>query len=429
MDEQEALALLDARARFGMKPGLETIRGMLAALGNPERRLRAIHVAGSNGKGSCCALMAAALQEAGHRTGLYTSPHLVRFHERIRVDGHDIPGEEIARGMERLRPALEAFPEATYFEVATALALQHFAEAGVDVVVLESGLGGRLDATNVFDAPLATLITSISLEHTEVLGATEAAIAREKAGIVKPGVPLVTGATGEALAVIRAVAAERGAPLRVLGEGFVPLPGRATPRGQTLEVDGAREAGEVEIPFVGAHQLENAALAMATLDAVHERGLAVPPEAIRRGFPHARWPGRLQRVAGRPALLLDGAHNPAGMRTLAAYLAAEKLRPVAVFGALSDKDWAQMVEVLAPHVLDAVVTRVPSSRALDPQEAARAFSMNGLFGMVVDDPGHALRTAEGIAGEDGLVLVTGSLYLVGEILRLMEKPELIGGAR
>ncbi len=416
MSEAEALALLDARARFGMKPGLDTIRGMLAALGNPERRFKVVHVAGTNGKGSCCALMAAALQEAGHKTGLYTSPHLVRFHERIRVEGRDITGAGIARGMDRLRPALEAFPEATYFEVATALALQHFADEGVEVAVLETGLGGRLDATNVVDSPLATLITNISLEHTEVLGSTEAAIAREKAGIVKPGVPLVTGATGEALEAIRAIAAERGAPVRVLGDDFVPAPARP----QALEVHGLREYPEVQIPFAGAHQIENAALAMATLDAVDARGLPVPVEAVARGFPKARWAGRLQRVAGKPALLLDGAHNPAGMRTLVAYLVAEKLRPVAVFGALADKDWPQMVEILAPHVRDAVVTRVPSSRALDPQEAARAFSMNGLFGITSEDPGHALRTAEGIAGEDGLVLVTGSLYLVGRVLGMLE---------
>jgi dihydrofolate synthase/folylpolyglutamate synthase len=404
-----------------MKPGLETIRGMLAALGNPERGLRVIHVAGSNGKGSACALMAAALQAAGHRTGLYTSPHLVRFHERIRIDGVDITGAELAATMERIRPALAAFPEATYFEVATALALQRFADARVDVVVLETGLGGRLDATNVFDAPLATLITNISLEHTEVLGDTEAAIAREKAGIAKQGVPLVTGATGEALAAIRLAAGERGAPLSVLGDDFVPLPAQRTPGGQTFEVDGLREHGLVEIPFLGAHQVENAALAMATLDAVDARGLSVSVDAVRRGFPQARWPGRLQRVPGKPALLLDGAHNPAGMRALVAHLQAEGLRPVAVFGALADKDWMQMVELLSPCVSDAVVTRVPSPRALEPQEAARAFSMSGLFGLAVDEPGHALRTAEGIAGPDGLVLVTGSLYLVGHVLGLMER--------
>ena len=421
MNEREALALLDARARFGARYGLDATLGMLAAVGNPHERLKVVHVAGTNGKGSVCALLAAALQEAGHRTGLYTSPHLVRFHERVRVDGRDITGDELARAVDAIRPALDKYPEATYFEAATVLALWHFAQAGVEVVVLETGLGGRLDATNVFPRPLATVVTNVSLEHTEVLGTTEAAIAKEKGGIVKPGVPLVTGATGEALDALRGIAFEKGAPLRVLGDDFVPIPGEKDEAGQTFDVSGLRDYPTLRIPFHGDHQLENAALALAALDAAHEAGLAVPLDAALRGFPRARWPGRLQRVPGKPALLLDGAHNPAGMTALAAHLRAEGLKPVAVFGALADKDWAQMVEILAPHLKDAVVTRVPSSRALEPQEAARMFSQMGLFGMVVDDVGHALRTAKGIAGPDGVVLVTGSLYLVGDVLgRLQE---------
>lgn len=416
MDEREALALLDARARFGARYGLDTTLGMLAALGDPHRGLKVVHVAGTNGKGSVSALVAAALQAAGHRTGLYTSPHLVRFHERIRVDGRDVSGEELARAMDALRPALEKHPEATYFEVATVLALLHFSRVGVEVAVLETGLGGRLDATNVFPKPLVTVVTNVSLEHTEVLGSTEEAIAKEKGGIVKPGVPLVTGATGEALDALRGIAFEQGAPLRVLGELFIPVPDHTDAQGQTFEVSGLREHPPLRIPFPGEHQLENAALAVAALDAVHEAGVPVPVEAVAAGFPQARWPGRLQRVPGSPALLLDGAHNPAGMRALAAHLQAEGLKPVAVFGALADKDWAQMVEILAPHLKDAIVTRVPSSRALEPQEAARMFSQMGLFGMVVDDPAHAVRTAKGVAGPDGLVLVTGSLYLVGDVL-------------
>lgn len=416
MDERDALALLDARARFGMKPGLETIRGMLAAVGDPQRRLRFIHVAGSNGKGSVCAMIAAALQGCGYRVGLYTSPHLVRFHERVQVNGRDIGGDELAVAMDALGPALARFPEATYFEVATALAIWHFAHVGVDVVVLEVGLGGRLDATNVIDAPLVTVVTNISLEHTDVLGKTEAEIAREKGGIVKGGAPLVTGATGEALATLRAIARERGASLRALGDDFVPLPEDGDARGQRLEVEGLRDWGVVAIPFVGAHQAENAALALAALDEAHALGLPVGIAEARAGLAAAHWPGRLQRIEGAPALLLDGAHNPAGMQSLVAYLEAEKLRPVVVFGALADKDWAGMIELLAPHVRDAIVTRVPSGRALDPQDAARAFSVAGVMGMVVEEPGHALRAAEGIAGADGVVLVTGSLYLVGEIL-------------
>ena len=417
MSAQDALRVIDDRARFGQRMGLDAMRGMLARMGNFHDGLRVVHVGGTNGKGSVCALVASALQAAGHRVGLYTSPHLVRFHERIQVDGREMTDDELAEAVDALRPALEAFPEATYFEVGTLVALWHFARREVDVAVLEVGLGGRLDATNVFERPLCTVVTNVSLEHTDVLGKTEREIAREKAGIVKPGVPLVTGATGDALAVLRETAAERGAPLLVMGDGFVPIPVAQDAEGQTLEVDGLRrDHGEVRVPLAGPHQRENAALALAALDEVDAGGVAVPLAAVREGLARARWPGRLQRVPGSPALLLDGAHNPAGALALAEHLREEKLRPVLVFGALADKDWRAMVEALAPLARDAVVTRVPSPRALDPQEAARAFSTTGIFGMVVEDPGHALRAAEGIAGPDGLVLVTGSLYLVGDVL-------------
>lgn len=416
MNEQEAMALLDARARFGQRMGLETMRGMLAACGDFHKDLKVVHVGGTNGKGSVCAMVASVLTAAGHRTGLYTSPHLVRFTERIQVDGREIAGDELARAMERVRPALDKFPEATYFEVATLVALRHFADAGVDVVVLEVGLGGRLDATNVFERPLVTVLTNVSLEHTEILGKTIAEIAREKAGILRADVPLVTGATGEALAVIKQVAADVDAPVHALGEEIVPIPDIEDDAGQTLDLLGVREHADLRIPFLGAHQVENAALAITALDLVDAAGFKVHEVPLRAGLQRARWPGRLQRVAGKPTLLLDGAHNPAGALALADHLKARGLKPVLVFGALADKDWQAMVEALAPHARDAIVTRVPSARAAEPQDVARAFSMMGIFGMVVDEPGHALRTAEGIAGPDGLVLVTGSLYLVGDIL-------------
>ncbi|HUR69985.1 MAG TPA: folylpolyglutamate synthase/dihydrofolate synthase family protein [Candidatus Thermoplasmatota archaeon] len=420
LTEMEAMALLDGRARFGQRLGLDTMRGMLAACGDFHRALRVVHVAGTNGKGSVCAMVASALQHAGHKVGLYTSPHLVRFTERIVVDGREIAGADLARAIERVRPALEAYPEATYFEVATLAALRHFVDAGCDIVVLEVGLGGRLDATNVLDHPLVTVITNISLEHTDVLGKTEEEIAREKAGIVKAGAPLVTGATDAALGVIRAIAAERGAPLSVLGDEIVPMPDATDAHGQSFDVVGLRDHADVRIPFLGAHQVENAALAVAALDLLDAAGVKVPEISVREGLARTRWPGRLERIEGTPTLLLDGAHNPAGAQALAAYLASAKLRPVMVFGALADKDWRAMVEALAPCCRDAIVTRVPSPRACDPQEVARMFSQMGVFGMVVDDPAHALRTAEGIAGKEGLVLVTGSLYLVGDMLARLD---------
>lgn len=415
MNGEQALALLDARARFGQRMGLDTMRGMLARLGDPHRALQVVHVGGTNGKGSVCAMLASALQASGKRVGLYSSPHLVRFTERIQVDGREITGEELGRATQKVLPALEAFPEATYFEAATLVALQHFVDARVDVVVLEVGLGGRLDATNVFETPLATIVTNISLEHTDVLGKTEEAIATEKGGILRAGVPLVTGATGPALATLRDLAAKVGAPVHALGDDLIPIPGATDDGGQTFDLQGAKDHVDLRIPFLGAHQLENAALAVATLDLL---GVAEVP--LREGLARARWPGRLQRIAGEPTLLLDGAHNPAGMASLAAYLKERSLRPVAIFGALADKDWRAMVETLAPLVRDAIVVRVPSPRAADPQEVARMFSQMGIFGMVVEDPGHALRTAEGIAGPQGTVLVTGSLYLVGDILARLE---------
>jgi dihydrofolate synthase/folylpolyglutamate synthase len=416
MNADEAMILIDARARFGQKLGLDTMRGMLAACGDFHKTLRVMHVAGTNGKGSVCAMAANVLTTAGHKTGLYTSPHLVRFSERIQVDGREIQDEELVRALERVRPGLDAFPEATYFEVATLVALRHFVDVAVDVVVLEVGLGGRLDATNVFERPLVTLITNISLEHTDILGATEEAIAHEKAGIARADVPLLTGAREGALHEIREVAAALGAPIFRLGDDVVPMPDTVDETGQTFDIIGIRDHADLRIPLLGAHQVDNATLAVAALDILDAAGVKVPELAIREGLANVRWPGRLQRIEGRPVLLLDGAHNPAGAMALAAYLGATKQRPVLIFGALADKDWVKMVEALAPHCSDAIVTRVPSPRALEPQEAARMFSQMGIFGMVVDDPAHALRTAEGIAGPDGLVLVTGSLYLVGDVI-------------
>jgi dihydrofolate synthase/folylpolyglutamate synthase len=416
MDETEAMALLDARARFGQRMGLDTMRGMLAILGDFHAQLKVVHVGGTNGKGSVCAMVASVLTATGKKTGLYTSPHLVRFSERIQVDGREITGEALARAMERVKPALDKYPEATYFEVATLVALRHFVDEGVEIAVLEVGLGGRLDATNVFERPLVTVVTNVSLEHTEVLGDSLETIAREKAGILRKDVPLVTGATGVALATMRIAAAEVDAPLHVLGEDIVPMPDAQDDAGQTLDLVGIREHADLRIPLVGAHQTENAALAITVLDLLDASWTKIAEIPLRRGLLAAHWPGRLQRIEGAPVILLDGAHNPAGAQALAEHLKARGVRPVLVFGALADKDWTSMVHALAPHARDAIVTRVPSPRAADPQEVARAFSMAGIFGMVVEEPGHALRTAAGIAGPDGVVVVTGSLYLVGDIL-------------
>ncbi|MHB8605504.1 MAG: bifunctional folylpolyglutamate synthase/dihydrofolate synthase [Thermoplasmatota archaeon] len=423
MDSPDAMAWLDSLARFGMRMRLEAIEALLASLGDPQKDLRAIHVGGTNGKGSVAALAASAFSASGRRTGLYTSPHLVHFAERVRVDGAKISERDIAAGLTEIRPAVErlepSFGPLTYFEVSTALAFLHFERARVQCAVVEVGLGGRLDATNVLADPLATVLTNVALDHTEVLGADIVSIAREKAAIVKPGVPVVTGCEGDALAVVRGAAEANVAPLRVLGDDFSARSMGHDRDGQTLRFTGVPFSADVRIPLVGAHQVGNAALAAAALAACAESGFAVSEGAFERGFRAAHWPARLQWIPGAPPLLVDGAHNPAGAAALASYLDAEKLRPTLVFGCMTDKDWLDMVTALAPYLAGAVVTRPRSPRALPPMESGREFSRVGVTATMVPDVKHALATAVNQAGPDGVVLVAGSLYLAGEVLEVL----------
>lgn len=400
----------------GMRLRLDAMEALLAALGDPHAAFAWVHVGGTNGKGSVAAMTEAMLIAAGHRVGLYTSPHLVRFEERVRVDGTEVSDAAVAEGLARLRPAMEKVEAVhgpvTYFEAASAFAFDHFARAGVDLAVVEVGLGGRLDATNVHPAPLVTVVTNVGRDHMDVLGDDLAQIAREKAAIFRPGVPAVTGAEGEALEAIVAEAARVGAPLRVLGRDVVPERLSSSPGGERFRLGGAEYATDL----VGAHQVANAALALEAVRAVDARGFAVPEGARRKGLLSTRWPGRLQRLPGTPVVLLDGAHNPDGAHALARHLREIGLKPTLLFGVLQDKAWLEMVETLAEVVSGAVVTRPPNARALAPREAAREFSRAGVVGTVVEDVGHALATAEGQAGPDGVVLVAGSLYLVGDVL-------------
>jgi dihydrofolate synthase/folylpolyglutamate synthase len=395
MDPQSYLQHLQPLA---MRFGLERMERALAAIGHPERRYPVLHVAGTNGKGSTCAMAAAALRQAGHRVGLYTSPHLVRFNERIAIDGAPV---DDARLTALIQEVLRACPwhesgredeRLTYFEFATLLGLLEFAAQGVSVAVVEVGLGGRWDATTAIAAPAVTAVARIGLDHTQLLGDTVEAIALEKAGIFKPGVPAVVHGDqpGGALEVLRAEAARRGAPFSVAA--------------QTWD-------GPVGLP--GPHQRGNAALAAAALRALAGRGVAVGEDAIRRGIAAAGWPGRLEEVGG---IVLDGAHNPQGAAALAAALPAlYPGRPVElVFGVLSDKDHAGMLAALRPAVLrlHVVAPQTPRARSA-PEVEALARSL----GMEVDvHPGleEALACARRAASSGGLVCVAGSLYLVGE---------------
>ncbi|MCE9666914.1 bifunctional folylpolyglutamate synthase/dihydrofolate synthase [Myxococcus stipitatus] len=413
---QEALVFLARLNPSGIKLGLERVREALAALGNPERRAPVLHVAGTNGKGSTCAFAATALQAAGHRVGLYTSPHLVRVNERIRVDGEDISDEDFGQA---ILDVLERYPSAvsepmTYFEFGTVVALWHFARVGVDVVVLETGLGGRLDATTAAPARV-TAITPVSFDHMEYLGDTLAAIAGEKAGILEPGVPCVVSRQApEALEAIAARARALGAPLWVEGRDFeltATADGRLAYRGPAWRLD------DLSLSLRGPHQRQNAAVALACLEALDASGISVTARAARVGLATARWPGRLEEVGERPTVLLDGAHNPAGVDVLLASLAT--LYPGrslhCVFGVVADKDRGPMMRALFPRCASVQLTPLDTPRSLAPAaylEEARSLCPDVAAWPDLDA---ALAAARARAGETGVVLCTGSLFLVGMV--------------
>lgn len=396
-------AYLDALQPLAMRFGLERMARAVDDLGHPERRFPSLHVAGTNGKGSTCAMAAEALRRAGHRVGLYTSPHLVRFNERIAVDGAPIPDDALAACIDEVRRACPwheaggADDRLTYFEFATLIALVHFARARVDAAVLEVGLGGRYDATNVV-VPRAAAVAKISLDHTQLLGDTVAAIAREKAGIFKPGVPAVShgGQPPEALAALREEAALRGAPFSVAPAAW---------------------PGPIGLP--GPHQRGNAALAAAALRLLDAQGVAAPEPAIAAGIAAARWPGRLETLGG---VLLDGAHNPDGAAALAAALPAlHPGRPVElVFGVLGDKDGEGMLAALGPAVRRFHLVRPDTPRARPVESTAALAAARGLDAHVHAELAEAIACARAAAGADGVTCVAGSLYLVGSARALLD---------
>lgn len=417
MTYAEALArLLALRGgeHAGMRPGLERIETLLDALGNPEQRYTLVQIGGTNGKGSTAAMLAAILKAAGRRVGLYTSPHLISFRERIRVDGEAIGEDDVADGFDAIA-TLVARVDATMFEATTALALDHFAREAVDVAVLEVGLGGRLDATTV-GVPAVSVITRIDLDHQEILGPTLADIAREKAAIIRAGLAIASAQPPEAEAVLRERAAATGVSLLLEGR---ELSVRVTARdlsGQTLDLagpgwrlDGAR------IPLLGTFQPSNALLAAA---AAHV--LNIGPEAIVAGLARARWPGRFEVLRYRDRqVVLDGAHNPAGARALAASL-TEWFGDGAVtliFGALRDKDAAGMLAPLAARARRLILTASSSPRTATP-DALRAHVPAGVERVeTAASPGEALALAER-APRTPILCVAGSLSLVGDVLRL-----------
>ncbi len=414
-------------AAVGGRPAQDVARPrrLFERLGVAEPPYRVVVVAGTNGKGSTAAMLESILRAAGHRIGLYTQPHLHTYRERIQVDRQLIPPEAFAAGLERVRAAsgdlARTAPElgaVTTYEAATALALLHFAEAAVDVAVLEVGLGGRLDAVNAVRAEIAVL-TPIALDHTEVLGDTVAAIAGEKADVIKSGSIAVSAPQApEALAVIETVAAARGAELRLAGAADAPAAARLAVRreGDALVGRHATYAG-LRLGLVGDHQWTNAAVAVGAAEALVDRGLAVSPAAVAQGLARVRWPGRLEVLApGPPLVLADGAHNPAGAAALAAALERYFPAPrrLLVLGTAADKDTPGILAALAPVVARLYATEAHHPRATPRDQVARAARALGLRVQTIPDVAAAIQHAQRQRGPGDLVVVAGSLYLVAE---------------
>lgn len=415
MTYAEAVARLQALRggeHAGMRPGLERIEGLLDALGRPEQRYRLVQVGGTNGKGSVSAMLAAILKSAGHRVGLYTSPHLISFRERIRVSGEPIAEDAVVDGVEALGTLVVRF-DASTFEATTALALDHFAHEAVDIAVLEVGLGGRLDATTV-GTPEVSVISRIDLDHQAVLGATLEAIATEKAAIIRGGIAVSAAQAAEAERVIVARADAVGVPLLLERRDLSVSVERRGPDGQRLTCTGPDwSMTGLELAMPGSYQPSNALLAVTAA-----RALAAGDDAIRAGLARAWWPGRFQILRGaRGFLVLDGAHNPAGARALATSLrdVFAEARITFVLGILADKDAAGIIAALAPLADRFVLVAPPSARAAAPV-ALRALVPASTRAEIARSPAEGLELATR-AATTSIVCVAGSLFLVGEVLR------------
>jgi len=413
---------------------LDRMRGLVALMGSPETKFASVHIAGTKGKGSTAAMIHALAQAAGVKAGLYTSPHLVDIRERIRVGPSDISEEALRRLIEGARSHIDRMraegDPATFFEIFTALAFQHFATEKVDLAVVEAGLGGRLDATNVI-VPDVAVITAISLDHTEQLGGTLAEIAAEKAGIIKTRVPVVTQPQApEVMEVIENACQQAGAPMILVGRDihctWEPAEEKGCLGGRMVASTHTESFGDLFIPLMGEHQALNACTAIAAARRASPLKKRLPPKTIAAGLRSVLWPGRMEYVPGKPDLLLDGAHNRASMERLMEGLAAyfSGWRMVLVFACAADKDVDGMLTVLAEKAAGAplVFTRSGSPRASDPADLAARFAAHGGAGaQVAPDVPAALRAAGGLAGPGGLVVVAGSLYLVGEVKSLLNR--------
>jgi len=410
MNHRECIEYLYTLEARGISPGLQRMQTALSLRGHPERSSPTILVAGTNGKGSVATTIASVLQASGQRVGLYTSPHLHRLSERFRIAGRPVSQRMLTRQVNSLRAFVETpgTPPLTFFELCTLLAFELFRAHHCDVMVLEVGLGGRLDATNVV-TPVVSVITSIALDHTDILGPTIVHVAREKAGIIKPGVPVVVGERSPTARRVIATRARRlGAPLLVIDRSFSVA---VDDPGLTVSV-GDCTLPKLRTPLAGAYQADNLACAVAAL--LQLTGpLAIDERSIRRGLTRVRWPGRLELLPGAPDVLCDAAHNPHAAAALARYLeglGSRYARRVLLFGAMRDKDHGAMLALLRPHVGATVFAAAHTRRAESAQELARRYG-----GEAFDSVARALARARKLAGKRGLVVACGSIFVMAEV--------------
>ena len=420
MTYEEALDFIHAADWKGSNLGLDRIRELCSRLGDPQKKLKFIHVAGTNGKGSTCAMLSAILTAAGYRTGMFTSPHLQRYNERFQINGEEISDEALCQAAESVKKAVEGMEDVpTEFERCTAIGLEYFAEEGCDIVVFEVGLGGRLDSTNVIDAPEAAVITNLGLEHTEVLGDTIEKIAFEKAGIIKPGCSVVLYAQSpEAEGVVKQKAAECGCKVAVTDPSQEKLLSEDV-FGQKIDYKNRKD---IELRLIGTYQFNNCALVLETVDVLKERGWNIPEEAVREGLRTVRWPGRFEVLQREPLIILDGAHNPNGVQELAhcieRFLPGKKLR--IVMGVMADKDHAQMIDIISPYAERFVAMAPKYYRSMASDKLAAEIAER--TGLPVTDAGDVetgVRTAKMMADTEHPVVIFGSLYQIGEIMDAM----------
>ncbi len=418
----DAVNKINSLLRFGIQPGLERIQALLDRIGNPQKHLKFVHVAGTNGKGSACALLSSVLREAGCRTGLFTSPYITDFRERFQVNGEKIPEKALVRILDQLVPLIEEMARrgevVTEFELITALAFQWFYEEKCDIVVLEVGLGGRFDATNVIDTPLAAVIMSISLDHTAILGDTVEQIAFEKCGIVKDGGDVVLYPDQEegVYGVVAHAVQDHS------GRLILPSPGSVTEISSSIEGTYACYRGEeYRLPFLGTHQLKNAAAAFAALELLREKGYPISLRAMKDGVAKAHIPARMEVLSRAPLVILDGAHNPGAAQVLAQalkkYLPNRKI--VGMMGMLKDKDSKSSLRSLAT-LFQALITVTPKNpRALPGEELADRAKEYCAQVFAEDSLPKAIAMAKELAGSGGAIVICGSLYLAGEIRPLL----------